>query len=191
MTLSSEEISILTAFLDGHGIIEYVFPLLESNRAENIIEWLNTVPNANDYNDEDPLTGLKQVLHGLTFAEKVAIFGYESATHWYREIVSEINNGVITDKLVEKYIDIFSQKTSNMGLLTFSFNHFLSRVVQAKDMAFLNQIFYIMLKQGLISQSSLDKISIEFSSYPRFITIGLGTLPSESELNNILETIEA
>lgn len=190
MTLTSEETAILTAYLTNHGIITYVFPAGDNDRLSHIRQWLNTVPNVNDYDDDNVFTGLKNILHALTFTEKKDIFGYENASNWYHHVLSLISDGTITDTLAKKYSDIFSQKAHNSNLLNFAFNEFLSRVIRSKDLIFLNQIFYLMFKQGLLSQSSLDKITIEFMPFKRYVNINLASLPDLIELENILNSIE-
>lgn len=189
MLLSSEETILLTNFLTNHGIVEYVFPADKPNQVSNLLTWLNTMPNVNDYNDNDPYTGIKQVLYGLSFTEKKNIFAYDNVTHWYRQVLTDISNGSITDKDVKKYIDVFSQKSNNASLLTLAFNEFLARVVKSQDVEFLQQIFYIMVKQGLMSEASLNRIIIEFMPNPRYSSIGLSLLPDTIELASILNNL--
>lgn len=187
--MTPEETAILTAFLTNHGIVDYIFPVGSENRTENIQTYLDTVPNILDSDDLNPFTGLKQVLHCLTFPEKVTIFNYQNASDWFRDILSKVSTGVITDNATKNYIDTFSQVTTNSKLLSVSFNEFLVTMVRTQNNDLLDKVFHILIMQQAVSLSSSDKMKIELlqdTSLKRWQRLQLSTLPTLAEINAII-----
>lgn len=186
MTLNTEEMGILTSFLDGHGIADYVFPIGSENRYLNIQTWLNTKPDINDFEDNKLYTGIKQVFYCLSFEEKFKIFSYKTANDWYVDILKDIKDNIFTDNLSKVYIDKFSQRITNMKILNANFNEFLLAFITVEDHSGIEEAFYLMEKQGLINASKIPKMQIELVDAERYLALQLSELPTVTEIETAL-----
>lgn len=184
--MNQTEIDTLTAFFNEHGIVDYVYPTNSENRIENVQQWLDTIPNVADFDDNNPDTGLKQILHCLSFTEKVNIFSYNTASEWYLDILTLIENGNITDNLSKVYVDKFSQRITNMKLIDVNFNDFILALISLDDTTAIEEAFYLMVQQGLVDSSRIGKMKLELGETKRFLLLGLSTLPTLTEIETII-----